>query len=60
MLWQGPNKTITLAHDAIIDIEPFADAVRVFKDTGKPVSFLFDGPSKHLIGLVLRVVDECR
>ena len=60
LLWSGPNRTFSIPYDKVIDLDPYADGITIFKDTGKPLSFDYGGQNKVLSALILRVADEHR
>jgi hypothetical protein len=60
LIWNGPNKNVAIKLTKILDFEPYTDGVRIEKDTGKPLLFVFSQPAQNLGPLLSRLLDEAR
>ncbi|WP_157083079.1 hypothetical protein [Novosphingobium lentum] len=60
LLFVSPAKTISIPLGKILQYETYSDGIKIFKDTGKPITFQFDRVSKPDVIRVVRVIEECR
>lgn len=60
LLWVSPQKSISIPLQKIVMFEPYVDGVKIIKDTGKPLLFIFDGPDQSSMVRVSRVIEELR
>lgn len=60
LMWISPQKSISIPLDKVIQFEPFTDGVRIFKDTGKPLLFIFPTNDKIDMVRICRVIEELR
>lgn len=58
LIWNGPNKNISINLRKVIDFEPYTDGVQIVKDSGKPVLFVFAGEAKYFGPLLSRLIDS--
>jgi hypothetical protein len=60
LLWVSPQKSISIPLQKVVMTEPFIDGIKVIKDTGKPLLFVFDGPDQASMVRISRVIEELR
>lgn len=60
LVFISPSKSITIALGKIIQYSLYSDGIKIFKDTGKPLTFVFPNSSKADVVRVARIIDECR
>lgn len=60
LLFVSPQKTISIPLGKIIQCQPYSDGIKVFKDSGKPLTFVFPSVSKIDVLRCMRVIEECR
>ena len=60
LIWNGPNKNISIKLRKIIDFEPYTDGVRIVKDTGKPLLIVFSEERRNFAPLLSRLLSEAR
>lgn len=60
LLWVSPAKSISIPLTKIVMFEPYNDGLKVIKDTGKPILFVFDAPDQSAMVRISRVIEELR
>ena len=60
LLFVSPQKSISIPLGKIIQCQPYSDGVKIFKDAGKPLTFVFPAVSKIEVLRCMRVIEECR
>ena len=61
LIWMAPNKTISIPLIKIVMFEPFSDGIKIFKDTGKPLLFVFSsGEDQPAMVRISRAINELR
>jgi hypothetical protein len=60
LLWVSPEKSISIPLSKIVMFEPYTDGIKIIKDTGKPVLFVFDGEDKASMVRISRTIEELR
>ena len=54
------QKLHSIPLDKIVMFEPFTDSIKIIKDTGKPLLFVFEGPDQTSMVRISRVIEELR
>lgn len=60
LLWISGEKVITIPLGKIVAYEVFGNAIKIFKDTGKPLTFFWGGTNKIASIYAARVIEELR
>lgn len=60
LLWVSPQKSLSIPLQKIVMFEPFIDGIKIIKDTGKPLLFVFEGPDQASMVRISRVIEELR
>jgi hypothetical protein len=60
LLWVSPEKSISIPLQKIVMFEPYVDGLKVIKDTGKPVLFVFDSEDRASMVRISRAIEELR
>jgi hypothetical protein len=60
LLWTSPQKTIAIPISRIINYETYSDGIKIYKDSGKPMTFAWNAPDRVATVLAVRVIEECR
>jgi hypothetical protein len=60
LLWVSPQKSLSIPLDKIVMFEPFIDGIKIIKDAGKPILFVFEGPDQASMVRISRVIEELR
>jgi len=60
LLWVSPQKSISIPLQKIVMFEPYVDGLKVIKDAGKPLLFVFDEPDQAAMVRLSRVIEELR
>lgn len=60
LIFNGPNKNLTIKLRKIIDFDPYTDGVRIVKDTGKPLLIVFSEERRNFAPLLSRLLSEAR
>jgi len=60
LLWVSPQKSLSVPLDKVVMFEPFTDGIKIIKDTGKPLLFVFEGPDQASMVRISRVIEELR
>lgn len=60
LLWVSPQKSISIPLQKIVMFEPFVDGIKVIKDTGKPLLFVFEGDDQISMVKISRVIEDLR
>jgi hypothetical protein len=60
LLWVSPAKSISIPLQKIVMFEPFIDGLKVIKDTGKPLLFVFENEDQAGMVRLSRVIEELR
>lgn len=60
LVFISPSKSIAISLGKIIQYSLYSDGIKIFKDTGKPLTFVFPNASKADVVRMARVIDECR
>lgn len=60
LLWVSPQKSHSIPLEKIVMFEPFTDGIKIIKDTGKPLLFVFEGADQTSMVRISRVIEELR
>lgn len=60
LIWVSPQKSISIPLQKIVMFEPFSDGLKVIKDTGKPLLFVFENEDQLGMVRISRVIEELR
>jgi hypothetical protein len=60
LLWVSPAKSISIPLGKIVLFEPYTDGIKIIKDTGKPVLFVFKGVDQPSMVRISRTIEELR
>lgn len=60
LLWVSPSKTIAIPLSRIVMFEPYSDGVKIIKDAGKPIMFVWNDINGVAAVRVGRVIEELR
>ena len=60
LLWVSPQKSVNIPLQKIVMFEPFIDGLKVIKDTGKPILFVFENADEAGMVRLSRVIEELR
>lgn len=58
LLFKSANKSLAIRLNRIVDFEPYIDGVQIYKDTGKPITFVFDRNDKFFGTILDRAIRE--
>lgn len=60
LLWVSQQKSVSIPLQKIVKFEPFIDGLRVMKETGKPILFVFVAPDQTGMVRIARTIEELR
>jgi hypothetical protein len=60
LMWISPARTISTPLHKIIRYDPFSDGLKIFKDSGKPLLFIWADDGKVATILATRAIEELR
>lgn len=60
LLWVSPQKSISVLLSNVVRFDPFSDGLKIFKGTGKPLLFVWQGEDRVATVLAQRVIQELR
>jgi hypothetical protein len=60
LLWISPKKSISVPLSNIVRFDPFTDGLRIFKGTGKPLLFVWQGEDRVATVMAQRTIEELR
>lgn len=60
LLWVSAQKSISIPLQKIVQFEPYTDGLKVMKDTGKPVLFVFSEIDQIGMVRIARTIEELR
>lgn len=60
LLWVSPQKSISIPLSKVVMFEPFLDGMKIIKDTGKPLLFIFENGVRADAVRIGRVIEELR
>ena len=60
LLWISPQRSISVPLSNIVRFDPFSDGLNIFKGTGKPLLFVWQGEDRVATVLAQRVIQELR
>lgn len=60
LLWVSPKKSISVPLSNIVHFDPFTDGLKIFKGTGKPLLFVWQGEDRVATVMAQRTIQELR
>lgn len=60
LLWVSPAKSISVSLLNIVRFDPFSDGLRIFKGSGKPLLFVWQGEDPIATVMAQRTIEELR
>ncbi len=60
LLWVSPAKSISVTLSNIVRFDPFSDGLRIFKGSGKPLLFVWQGEDPVATVMAQRTIEELR
>ena len=60
LIFISPSKTITIPLGKILQYVTYSDGIKIFKDTGKPITFELPKVDRPDVIRLVRVIEECR
>ena len=60
LLWVSPKKSISVPLSNIVHFDPFTDGLRIFKGSGKPLLFVWQGEDRVATVMAQRTIQELR
>lgn len=60
LLWVSPEKSISIPLTKIVLFEPYSDGIKIVKDSGKPLLFVFEGDDGTGAVRIARAIEELR
>jgi len=60
LLWVSPAKSISVSLSNIVRFDPFSDGLRIFKGSGKPLLFVWQGEDPIATVMAQRTIEELR